>query len=165
MKMPPADDRGVPLEIQQVLRLKGTIDAALAAAAKDLTAGPSLVETYNRTRGIVRSMVVGFEAELEFELLFAPVQPMPDGLLNQPLVAAAETERARGLLAQLSGWLGSWPSAEVLLDELIVALEVAEAQAEPEEKTRLRGLIDGLRGAGRDIAVDVIAAYLGRVHT
>ena len=72
---------------------------------------------------------------------------------------------ARSTLAQLSGWLGSWPSAEQLLDELIVALETAEAETDdPAEKTRLRGALDTLRGAGREIAIGVVTSYLERVH-
>ena len=63
------------------------------------------------------------------------------------------------------GWLGSWPSAEQLLSELVTALEQAEAEAtEPIEKARLASLLEGLKGAGREIAVGVVTAYLTRVN-
>jgi hypothetical protein len=52
-----------------------------------------------------------------------------------------------------------------LLSELITALEAAEATTdEPAEKARFRGLIDGLKGSGREIAVSVVTAYLERIN-
>jgi len=50
--------------------------------------------------------------------------------------------------------LGTWPSADVMLEQVIRALREAErSEARPEEKGKLRATIDYLVGAGRDIAV------------
>jgi hypothetical protein len=60
--------------------------------------------------------------------------------------------------------LGSWPSANELLDQLVGALSAAaDAESEPERKSRLRGAADALAGMARDIAVNVISARLGRI--
>ncbi len=155
----------MPLELAKVIRLKGLVDAAVAASPPDpLTATPVLIETYNRARTESAELVAGMEAEDEFRRLF-PLLGGHSSIVSDPINAAVEGDRARSLLAQLCGWLSSWPSAERLLAELVTALEAAEAQAdEPAEKARLRGLIDGPKGAGRDIAVSVVSAYLERVH-
>jgi hypothetical protein len=51
------------------------------------------------------------------------------------------------------------------LTELITALEAAEAEAtEPVEKARLASVLEGLKGAGREVAIGVVTAYLTRVH-
>jgi hypothetical protein len=58
--------------------------------------------------------------------------------------------------------LGTWPSAESLVDALAAAFaQAAEATQEPEEKRRLRAIADGLGGAARDIAVGVAVRLLG----
>jgi hypothetical protein len=60
--------------------------------------------------------------------------------------------------------LGSWPSPEAMLNQLVVALEDAsESEAEPERKGRLRAAAETLGGMARDLAVDVMAARLGRI--
>jgi hypothetical protein len=59
--------------------------------------------------------------------------------------------------------LGSWPSAEGLLEQLSEALsEEAEAENEPERKARLRTAFDVLTGTGRQIVVDVLSGYVER---
>jgi hypothetical protein len=61
--------------------------------------------------------------------------------------------------------LGSWPSADVLLDQLVAALtRAADAEPEPERKGRLRAGAELLAGMARDIAVQTIAARLGHVN-
>jgi hypothetical protein len=70
---------------------------------------------------------------------------------------SAVSERARREL-------GSWPSAEPVVSQLAAALsEAADREPEPERKTRLREVAEGLGGAARQIAVEVIAARLGRL--
>jgi hypothetical protein len=70
---------------------------------------------------------------------------------------SAVSERARREL-------GSWPSANGLLEQLVVALSAAaDAEPEPERKSRLRTTADALAGMARDIAVNVISARLGRI--
>lgn len=156
----------MPLDLTQVLRIKGTIDATLAQAPADpLTATPGLVDTYLKTRARCAKLVAGTEAEAEFAELFPEVQQASIRGLSQgfdPIRLSAQGDEAKLRLAALSGWLGSWPSADELLKELTLALEEAEATAEGEDQARLRGILDGLRGAGRDVAVAVITAHLER---
>ena len=53
--------------------------------------------------------------------------------------------------------LGSWPSADALVDRLVEALgEVADAEQEPERKGKIRAAADTLGGIARDVAVRVI---------
>ena len=57
--------------------------------------------------------------------------------------------------------LGSWPSAETILQSLVDALgEAAERESEPEEKGRLREAAEVIGGAAKDLAVAVIAAKI-----
>ena len=58
--------------------------------------------------------------------------------------------------------LGSWPSADSIVDQLVAALDSA-ADQEPESvrKGKLRNAADLLGGMARDIAVATIAARLG----
>lgn len=57
--------------------------------------------------------------------------------------------------------LGSWPSPESLVDQLVSAFaDAAERETEPERKTRLRAVADGMGGAGRSVAVELFTAFL-----
>ena len=139
------------------------IDAALDATPERPEAAPGLVEAYNRIRLVCLDLVLGTEAEAEFDGLYPELPPFPDGMVAAVGAAAAAGDRARLLLGGLAGWLASWPSAEQLLAELVAALEKAEVDATEPEKERLAGLLQGLKGAGREIAVGVVTAYLTRV--
>ncbi len=67
----------------------------------------------------------------------------------------AATKRARREL-------GTWPTADSLVDQLVAALRAdAEAEHEPERRSRVRTAADVLAGMARDIAVSVIATRLG----
>jgi hypothetical protein len=60
--------------------------------------------------------------------------------------------------------LGAWPSPDSLVDALAAAFaRAAEDEKEPEKKSRLRAVADGLGGAARDIAVAVISRRLGEL--
>jgi hypothetical protein len=60
--------------------------------------------------------------------------------------------------------LGSWPSAEGVLDQLVAALDrAAELELEPERKSRLRAVADLLGGMARKIAISAIASRLGQL--
>jgi len=57
--------------------------------------------------------------------------------------------------------LGTWPTAENVLAELVAALsKAADEEAEPERKTRLRSTAEALSGFARDVAVAVVAKYV-----
>lgn len=67
----------------------------------------------------------------------------------------AVSERARRAL-------GTWPSAESVVDRLAAALaEAADAEEEPERKGKLRAAADALGGFVRDVAVGVVSAQVG----
>lgn len=54
------------------------------------------------------------------------------------------------------------PSAPDVVDRLADALTAAaEAATEPDEKNRIRAAAEFLAGAGRDLAVAVVAARIG----
>lgn len=54
--------------------------------------------------------------------------------------------------------LGTWPSAETVVDRLATALaEAADAEDEPERKGKLRTARDVLAGMAREVAVAVIS--------
>lgn len=58
--------------------------------------------------------------------------------------------------------LGSWPSADAMVTQLVAALtSAAEAETEPERKGRLRAAAEVIGGMARDIAVAVFAKRLG----
>lgn len=58
--------------------------------------------------------------------------------------------------------LGTWPTPDGLVADLADALgRAADAEAEPEKKSRLRAAADGLAGFGRDVAVAVVAKHVG----
>jgi hypothetical protein len=54
--------------------------------------------------------------------------------------------------------LGTWPTSENVVDEIVRALQrAAETEPEPERRTRLRTIADGLGGFARDVAVGVVS--------
>jgi hypothetical protein len=54
--------------------------------------------------------------------------------------------------------VGQWPSGDVWVDRLAAALrEAAEQEPDPEKKTRLRAMAEGLGGFARDVAVGVLS--------
>jgi hypothetical protein len=60
--------------------------------------------------------------------------------------------------------LGSWPTPEIMIDELAAELEAAaEAESESEPKGKLRAAGEALGGAARDLAVQVVASRLGQL--
>ena len=60
--------------------------------------------------------------------------------------------------------LGAWPSADNLVEQLVAALtRAADAEPEPERKSRLEAAAAVLGGMARDIAVNVISARIGQL--
>jgi DNA-binding transcriptional MocR family regulator len=57
--------------------------------------------------------------------------------------------------------VGAWPTAEGVVDQLVVALAAAaDAETEPERKSRLRETADTLGSTGYRIAVDVATKWV-----
>lgn len=58
--------------------------------------------------------------------------------------------------------LGSWPTADDVVDRLVAALTAAADNApEPEKKTMFRATADTVGGMARDVIVSVVAAQIG----
>ena len=58
--------------------------------------------------------------------------------------------------------LGSWPSADTIVDRLVAALAEAEQrEADPQQKSRLRAAAETMGGIGRDVLVQVLAKVGG----
>jgi hypothetical protein len=161
------------LDLAGVIRIKGAIDRALEVQlAPSRPSNPgfgawvgakTLVQTYKRAHALCVDLVEDTDVEIEFLDIF-PTDAIEQVVGSENVESELAGDVVRLLLAQLSGWLGSWPSAEQLLNELITALEQAEATStDPDEKSRLRAALDTLTGAGRDIAVGVVTGYLQRV--
>lgn len=56
---------------------------------------------------------------------------------------------------------GVWPTAQVLAEDLVTQLEKqADAETDPEKKSRIKGFLKGTGQAGREIAVDVMASVV-----
>jgi len=74
---------------------------------------------------------------------------------------------ASGLLTDVSERtrreLGSWPSAESLVDQLAQALRVAaEQEEEPQRRSRLSAAAETLGSVAREVAIKVLSEYLIR---
>jgi len=59
--------------------------------------------------------------------------------------------------------VGTWPSADELVDRLASALHAAaEEETEPDRKNRFRVAAEAIAGTAKDLAVGVFAEYLSR---
>jgi hypothetical protein len=60
--------------------------------------------------------------------------------------------------------LGSWPSSNALLEDIVLALEKeAETTVEPEAKSRIKSAADVVSGIARDVLVAALAARVGSI--
>lgn len=58
---------------------------------------------------------------------------------------------------------GQWPAPGDVVDQIVAALEsAAEMSTDESRRTTLRGIAMGLMGAGRDIAVQVLATTIAK---
>jgi hypothetical protein len=148
----------MPLDLARVIRQKAAIDEGLQSVADDDAGAYNiLTDMYTRARKSCLQMVGEDDSQWEFYELF------PEWY-GHDLGPDANKQYARSLLKQLSAWLGAWPSTNGLLDELIRTLEQGEDDAETEEqRTWYRGILHALKGPGREIGVQVVAAWLERV--
>ena len=72
--------------------------------------------------------------------------------------------KIKGVSERTRPELGSWPSAENLVEQLAEALsEAANQEQEPERGGRLMAAADALRSFARDVAVGVLSDRLGRL--
>lgn len=55
--------------------------------------------------------------------------------------------------------VGAWPTPDALVDRMIAALlEAADKEPNPEKRTRLRALAEGMGGVARDVILGVASA-------
>ena len=58
--------------------------------------------------------------------------------------------------------LGTWPSAESVVDRLVAALaEAADAEQESERRTKIRAAAEAVGGFLRDVAVQAVGTQIG----
>jgi endonuclease III len=56
---------------------------------------------------------------------------------------------------------GFWPSKDEAFERMLAALEeAADRDPDPERKSKIRTVLQSLRGVGRDVAVDVISTAI-----
>lgn len=121
------------LNLGQLLRLRGVVEAATESVSIDGAAAPALTEGYGRVRALVRGSLDGYrELIAEFEELFpeidlAEVQSHPVAVDRARRALAAEANRAKALLDQLGGWL------QGAIDELTLDQKL---QLEAEERVK-----------------------------
>jgi hypothetical protein len=62
--------------------------------------------------------------------------------------------------------VGQWPSAERAADQLIAALEqLAENETDDVKRGKIRQALEAITGAGRDFAIELGAAVVGKAIT
>jgi hypothetical protein len=119
----------------------------IAVREADRGHNPGFEELAEETRLGLRQVSVGIRALQDAGYLTAYFAGMDSGVLGNV------TERARREI-------GTWPSPESLVDQLARALaEAAERETEPERKTKLRAAAEGIAGAGRSIALELVTAF------
>jgi hypothetical protein len=53
-----------------------------------------------------------------------------------------------------------WPSEDPYAALVAMLEERLETETEPEKRSRIKAFLDGAKGAGRDVGVDLVAAFL-----
>lgn len=73
-----------------------------------------------------------------------------------PIIITSVTERARREV-------GAWPTAEAFVDRLVAALnQAADAETDPEKRSKIQQVAASLGGGLRDVAVNVAGTALAR---
>jgi hypothetical protein len=124
------------MDLGQLLRLKGRVDAAATVTEPDGSAAPALTESYMRLREQILKMLDGGDLSAEFnesfpeiEIVGSPGRHPRDVALAQ-MAHTVDARRAQTLLAQLAGWLDGLIQAETYEQRMrIEAEEKAKRQA------------------------------------
>lgn len=127
---------------------------------------PLLVEVARRleeSRGYVPTQEAGVTAGLTPEQTERAVVALADaGLvagINEPGVIGLEV--VSKVSPEARRLVGLWPSEDAAADRLLAALDaLVERASDPDERSRLLKVRDGLAGAGRDVVVGVATAVL-----
>jgi predicted metal-dependent phosphoesterase TrpH len=106
------------------------------------------------------------ELDLEAAQMYAGLRALADAAYIDLESPRHGPEMVGGYISQVRERtrreLGSWPSADSVVDQLVEALsQAAESEPEPERKSRLRSAADLLGGMARDIAVAAVSSRLG----
>jgi hypothetical protein len=125
------------LDLGQLLRYKGMVEAASTAVDADGAAAHALSESYMRLREQLANVLEGDLSD-EFNAVFpeieipAPVQVHPGAAARAAIAQTPAARRAQVLLTQLAGWLDGL-IAEQTLDQRL-KLEAAERVAQERRK-------------------------------
>lgn len=103
----------MPLDLGQLLRLRGMIQSAADSIEPDGDGAAALTESYARLRSRVRDLVEVSSAELkEFDAAFpvldvieVPDREHPRKMAMRGMEHAPHAKRAKLLLGQLAGWV------------------------------------------------------------
>src|SRR4051794_22092337 len=103
----------MPLNLGQLLRLRGMIASAAASVAPYGDGAAALTQGYMRLRGMVRNLVGESSATLqEFDTAFPEIEVIeidpyehPRQMGMRPMQYAPHARRAKALLGQLAGWV------------------------------------------------------------
>jgi hypothetical protein len=80
---------------------------------------------------------------------FIKTQATMGGLMHVAIMGVTDEARQA---------VGQWPSPDVWVDRLVQALwEAAEREPDPERRSRLRAMAEGLGGFARDVAVGILS--------
>ena len=104
---------------------------------------------------------VAADTGLSVDQTFVGAQALADA---QPPFLALDAGHVHRVFERGRRTVGTWPSAEQLVDEIVrVIAHEAETADEPERKSRLRTTADTLAGVVRDIAIAAAGAKLGEM--
>jgi hypothetical protein len=103
----------MPLNVGQLLRLRGMIESAAASVEPDGDGAAALTQSYLRLRGMVRDLVDDSSATLaEFDAAFPEIEPVelnshehPRQMGMRGMRYAPHARQAKALLGQLAGWV------------------------------------------------------------
>lgn len=120
----------MPLDLGQLLRLRGMIESASTAVDPDGDGAAALTQSYIRLRRMVRDLVGESSATLdEFDAAFPEIDPVeikthndPRSMAMRPMKYAPHARHAKALLGQLAGWVSG----------LIAELEYEQRSGRPE---------------------------------
>ena len=110
----------MPLDLGQLLRLRGMIDSAATSVEPDGDGASALTQSYLRLRGLVSDLVEESSATRdEFDSAFPKIDPVkiegrqhPREIAMRSMRYAPQAREAKALLGQLAGWVSG------LIDEL-----------------------------------------------
>lgn len=103
---------------------------------------------------------IAAETGLELKDVWHGAKALDDGGYINAAAAGAFSGFVPSVTERGRREVGAWPTAESLADQLARAFaDAADREADPERKSALRSMADGLMGAGRTVAIELLSAY------